>query len=130
MGKSGGSITNHFHSVHQREIHTRTRAHTHTHPYKHTYIFTYDSNKQNCNTLNSHNNIHIHIISDPTIYAFQNSIRFDFPEKIEISIRFRKTNARAARVHHGGMRAHQRRECAPAVPVRPCSMLPPRILYQ
>ena len=32
--------------------------------------------------------------------------RFDFPEKIVTSIRFRKTNARAARVRHGGVRAH------------------------
>ena len=58
-------------------------------------------------------------------------IRFDFPEKIIAnSIRFRKTKARVACVRHGGMRAHQRREWAPAAPVRPCSTLSPRILYQ
>ena len=55
---------------------------------------------------------------------------FRYSRKIEISIQFRKTNARAVRVRHGGMRAHQRREWSPAAPVRPCSKLPPRILYQ
>ena len=38
--------------------------------------------------------------------------RLDFPEKNRDfdSIQFRKTNTQAARVHHGGMRMHQRRE--------------------